>query len=94
MSWRGGLEDQYMVKCKKCGNESVDPGKLPRQRYLRGLCPVCGHVHNTPGPPRGEFQARCIEAARKKAEQVCGSPASNSTTSVPTSCGPSTYPKG
>ena len=59
MSWRSVLEDAYTVKCKGCGVEFVDPGKCPRQKWLRGRCPLCGHVHQTSGPVRGEFQARC-----------------------------------
>jgi hypothetical protein len=61
MSWRSILEDQYTVKCKACRVEFVDPGKWPSQKWLRGRCPRCGHVHHTNGPPRGEFQARCMQ---------------------------------
>jgi hypothetical protein len=60
MSWRSVLEDEYTVKCKGCGVEFVDPGKWPSQKWLRGCCPLCGHVHPTKGPARGEFQARCM----------------------------------
>ena len=71
MSWRSVLEDAYTVKCKGCGVEFVDPGKWPCQKWLRGRCPGCGHVHRTDGPPRGEFQARCMQAETKGGDQKC-----------------------
>ena len=45
MSWHQEMEDQYTVKCKKCGHEIIDPHKSPRQKYIIGKCPKCGHVH-------------------------------------------------
>jgi hypothetical protein len=60
MSWRSVLEDAYTVECKACGVEFVDPGKGPSQKWLRGRCPLYGHVHHTNGLARGEFQARCM----------------------------------
>jgi hypothetical protein len=76
MSWRSVLEDAYPVDCKACGVEFVDPGKWPNQKWLRGRCPCCGHIHPTNGPARREFQARCMQPENsseqnKGADQKC-----------------------
>ena len=44
MSWRSRLEDQYTVKCRVCGHESVDPRRKPGQKYAKGRCPNCNAV--------------------------------------------------
>lgn len=43
--WRSNLENKYTVKCIKCGHESIDPSKRPNQKYIKGKCPACGHIH-------------------------------------------------
>jgi hypothetical protein len=73
MSWRSVLEDEYTVKCKSCGVEFVDPGRRPNQRWLRGRCPRCGQVPNPEGPPRGEFQARCMTPRQTSGDNNGGS---------------------
>ena len=71
MSWRSVLEDAYTVKCEACGVEFVDPGKWPSQKWLRGRCPLCGHVHPTKGPARGEFQVRCMYSTASPPPKSC-----------------------
>jgi hypothetical protein len=72
MSWRAILEDAYTVKCKACGVAFVDPGRWPSQKWLRGRCPLCGHVHRTEGLARGEFQARCMYPESNSSESNGG----------------------
>lgn len=42
MSWRSRLEDRHTVVCRYCGHAVVDDRKKPRQKYIKGKCPVCG----------------------------------------------------
>lgn len=38
------LEGSYTVRCRHCGDETIDPARQPGQKYLKGQCKVCGRL--------------------------------------------------
>lgn len=72
------------MACKGCKATFVDPGKWGGQKYLRGRCPACGHIHPVSDhPPRSGLQEHCIAMAKER-QETCGLATSSSTTSTAT----------
>jgi len=55
MSQRSNLEHKFMVVCKYCGYELIDPNKKSNQKYIHGKCTCCGRLY--PKQNKKEFKA-------------------------------------